>query len=81
MIKNPNIKLYGFTKLLNNFTDTTKVSTGPCNGCIFSSTDGWHCTASEEEQENIHLIVNTKNNTTRCSGYISLPEKEKEKEN
>ena len=53
---------------------------GPCNGCIFSSTDGWHCTASEEEQENLHIIVNTKNNTTRCSGYISGPEKKRKGE-
>ena len=29
---------------------------GPCNGCVFSSTDGWHCTASEE-QEKFHIIV------------------------
>ena len=45
---------------------------GPCNGCVFSSTDGRHCTASEEEQEKFHIVVDTKNNAARCSGYIYL---------
>ena len=45
---------------------------GPCNGCVFSLTDGWHCTVSEEEQEKFHIVVDTKNNAARCSGYIYL---------
>ena len=45
---------------------------GPCKGCVFSSTDCWHCTASEEEQEKFHIVLDAKNNAARCSGYIYL---------
>lgn len=44
--------------------------TSTITGCVFSSTDGWHCTAPEEEAK-FHILVD---------GEVSFWEVEKGKE-